>query len=185
MQRLLFTALACLISASVFGQTIPLKHLNPDINERNQRTISLTYGTFNPEDYLSGGLYYEMVKPLSQRINKREDIIRYNFLKLNYVVIEGSGFIGDLIWEEYVMLSGGVGGLKSINLKNQFDWSFGVGIPILIKHGGAFSMFATHELGNPSPTFTIGMRRLFKNEFMIRYGVGFPELMHFGIGKSF
>ena len=178
--RLLLTALAFLISVSVFGEVI-----RADINHDgesdkttlitdsiNQKTLSIKVAGSNNII----GISIDFEKFYRSYKNRRNvNIDRYFFVKLNYTYVYRDEFTWvDFSGERFNIIGIGIGGLRQKSANKFFDYSIGLGA--IIDYGyltPGTSFF-------PFPIFSLGTRKITKNNNVIKYGIGLPELLHFG-----
>ena len=67
----------------------------------------------------------------------------------------------------------GIGRLRQMSANKFFDYS--IGLSALIIDADVY----------PVPIFSLGIRKITKNNNIIKYGVGLPELLHVGYGFTF
>ena len=169
MRLLLSTALACLISVSMFGEVI-----RADINHDgesdkttlitdsiNQQSLSIKVAGSNT--IIGVSIDFErFTKSYKNRNNNNID--RYIFVKSNYTYIHsGRGYL-DGSGNGIIIMGIGIGGLRQKSANKFFDYSIGL---------GAIGFY-------PIPIFSLGTRKITKNNNIIKYGIGLPELWHVG-----
>jgi len=189
MQRLLFTALACLISVSVFGEVI-----RADINHDgesdkttlitdsiNQKSLFRAVTPVIPSIKVAGsnniiGISLDCEKFYRSYKNRRNvNIDRYFFVKLNYTYVYRDEWSWvDFSGEGFNIIGIGIGGLRQKSENKFFDYSIGLGAIIDFGHINPGTNFY------PFPIFSLGTRKITKNNNIIKYGIGLPELLHFG-----
>ena len=178
MRLLLFTALACLISMSVFGEVI-----RADINHDgesdkttlitdsiNQQSLSIKVAGSNTIIGVSIDLE-SFTKSYKNRNNNNID--RYIFVKSNYTYIHshGGGYL-DFSGNGVIIMGIGIGGLRQKSANKFFDYSIGLGA-IIDSYSSGTEFY-------PIPIFSLGTRKITKNNNIIKYGIGLPELLHVG-----
>ena len=188
--RLLFTALACLISVSVFGEVI-----RADINHDGESDkTTLISDSINPKLLtinVAGGIWIigislDFEKKIRSSKNRHNDNIdRYLFVKSNYTYFHSSwdsGGMLDVSGEDFNIIGSGIGRLRQKSANKFFDYSIGLGVFIEVWKTSQGDVKAQVF---PLPIFSLGTRKITKNNNIIKYGVGFPELLHIGYGFSF
>jgi hypothetical protein len=181
--RLFITALACLISVSALGEVI-----RADINhdgESDKTTLlpdSINQESLSIKIAGSGliiGTSIDFEKCYKSSENRYKGIIhRYVFVKSNYTYVyganRGSGYGAlDLSGEDAIFMGIGIGRLRQMSANKFFDYS--IGLSALIIDADVY----------PFPIFSLGIRKITKNNNIIKYGFGFPEFFHVGYGFTF
>ena len=178
--RLFIAALACLISVSMFGEVI-----RTDINHDgelykttlitdsiNQQSLSIKVAGSNTII----GVSLDCEKFYGSYKNRRNvNIDRYFFVKLNYTYVYRDEFTWvDFSGASFNIIGIGIGGLRQKSANKFFEYSTGLGAII------DFGNITPSTNLYPFPIFSFGTRKITKNDNIIKYGVGLPELLHFG-----
>ena len=171
--RLLFTALACLISVSMFGQ---LSEITPkDIfTDPDYITIKVA-GT---HETIGISLDFEKTYwSYKNRHNKNVD--RYLFVKTNFTYVYGNGFLNEA---GFPIIGIGIGGIRQKSDNTFFDYAFGFGAIIDAYKTPNNELEAEYY---PIPIISLGIRKVTKNNNTIKYWVGVPDLLYVGYVFTF
>jgi len=177
--RYVVAVIVCMISVSVFGEVI-----RADINHDgesdkttlitdsiNQQSLSIKVAGSNNII----GISIDFEKFYRSYKNRRNvNIDRYFFVKLNYTYIHNSpgGVWIDFSGEGFNIIGIGIGGLRQKSANKFFDYSIGLGA-IIDSYSSGTEFY-------PIPIFSLGTRKITKNNNIIKYGIGLPELLHVG-----
>ena len=185
--RYLVAAIAFLFSVSVFGEVI-----RADINHDgesdkttlitdsiNQKSLFRAVTPVIPSIKVAGsnniiGISLDCEKFYRSYKNRRNvNIDRYFFVKLNYTYVYRDEWSWvDFSGEGFNIIGIGIGGLRQKSANKFFDYSIGLGA-IIDSYSSGTEFY-------PIPIFSLGTRKITKNNNIIKYGIGLPELLHVG-----